>query len=100
MLDRHRARLEAELGRHERMLAFLGRLIERKEGVMPYEVEVKEVPAQHVAALRIHTSIATIGRDVASGFETVGRAVGASGFETVGRAVGASGIPMAGPRSS
>jgi effector-binding domain-containing protein len=85
VLDRHRARLETELGRHERMLVFLGKLIERKEGVMPYEVEVKEVPAQHVAAVRKHASMATIGEDVSSGFATVGQAVGMAG------------VPMAGP---
>lgn len=83
VLDRHRARLEAEVGRHERMLAFLGRLIDRKEGVM-YEVTVKEVPAQHVAALRKHASMATIGRDVSSGFATVGEAVGRAGAQMVG----------------
>ncbi len=85
VLDRHRARLEAELGRHERMLTFLGRLIERKEGVMPYEVTVREVPAQHVAVLRKHTSLATIGTAIMEGFAQLG--------ETVGRA----GVPMAGP---
>ncbi len=85
VLDRHRARLEAELGRHERMLAFIGKLIERKEGVMPYEVRVKEVPAQHVAMLRRHSSIATIGNDISEAFATLGQAVGTSG------------VPMAGP---
>ena len=85
VLDRHRARLETELGRHERMLAFLGRLIERKEGVMPYEVQVKEVPAQHVAAVRKHATMATIGQDVSAGFAAVGEAVGRAG------------VPMAGP---
>jgi effector-binding domain-containing protein len=84
VLDRHRARLEVELGRHERMLAFLGRLVDRKEGVM-YEVQIKEVPAQHVAALRRHASMATIGQDVSTGFATVGEAVGRAG------------VPMAGP---
>jgi effector-binding domain-containing protein len=85
VLDRHRARLEAELGRHERMLVFLGKLIERKEGVMPYEVTVKEVPAQHVAVLRRHTALATIGTAVMEGFTTLGRTVGTAG------------VPMAGP---
>lgn len=83
VLDRHRARLEAELGRHERMLAFLGRLIDRKEGVM-YEITVKEVPAQHVAAIRRHATAATIGQDVSYGFAAVGEAVGRSGAQMVG----------------
>jgi effector-binding domain-containing protein len=85
VLDRHKARLEAELGRHERMLAFLGRLIERKEGVMPYEVQVKELSAQHVAVVRKHASMRTIGQDVSSGFAAIG--------EATGRAH----VPLAGP---
>ncbi|MEW6059024.1 MAG: MerR family transcriptional regulator [Actinomycetota bacterium] len=85
VLDRHRARLEVELERHERMLGYLQRLIERKEGVMPYEVQVKEVPPQQVAAVRMHTSIETIGNDVAEGFGKIGAAVGKAG------------IPFAGP---
>lgn len=82
-LDRHRTRLQAALGRHERMLAYLGKLIEREEGVM-YEIAVKEVPAQHVAALRKHATKATIGQDVSSGFAAVGEAVGRSGLPMVG----------------
>lgn len=85
VLDRHRARLEAELDRHERMLAFMGRLMERKEGVMPYEIEVKEVPAQHVAVVRKHASKTTIGRDISSGFAAIGEATGRAG------------VPLAGP---
>lgn len=85
VLERHRARLEAEIGRHERMLAFLVKLVERKEGVMPYEVQVKEVPAQHVAVLRRRTSMATIGNAIMEGFAKLGQAVGMAG------------VPMAGP---
>lgn len=85
VLDRHRARLEAQLGRHERMLVFLGKLIEREEGVMPYEVQVKEVPAQQVAVVRRHASMTTIGQDIASGFAAIGEATGRAG------------VPLAGP---
>jgi effector-binding domain-containing protein len=84
VLDRHRAHLEAELGRHERMLAFLAKLMERKEGLMPYEVSVKEIPAQHVAVLRKHASMATIGQDVSSGFAELGRVVAMAGVPIVG----------------
>ena len=48
-LAQHRERLEARLDEHRRMLAFLQRLLE-KEDVMPYEVTVKQLPAQPVAA--------------------------------------------------
>ena len=72
------------IGRFSKMTRLSVKLIERKEGVMPYDVEVKEVPAQHVAALRKHTSMATIGRDVSTGFAAVGEAVGRAGVPMVG----------------
>lgn len=85
LLRMHRERLEERLERHRRMLSFIERLIERKEGVMPYEVQVKEVPAQHVAILRRRTSMSAIGKDVSEGFAELGEAVGRAG------------VPMAGP---
>lgn len=85
LLQMHRQVLEERLEAHSRMLAFIERLIERKEGIMPYEILVKDVPEQSMATLRLHATFATIG-------ETVGR-----GFATVGQAVGRAGVPMAGP---
>lgn len=87
VLDRHRARLEDEFARHERMLAFLGRLIQRKEGVMPYEVQVKDVPTQHVAAVRKHVSMATIGAQVMEGFSELGATMGRTGLQMAGPSV-------------
>ena len=84
-LELHRASLQERLERHERMLSFIEGLIERKEGVMPYEVQLKEVPAQQVAIVRRHTTISTIGKDIGAAFAELG--------ESVGRA----GVPMAGP---
>jgi effector-binding domain-containing protein len=52
---------------------------------MPYEVQVKEIPAQRVALLRRHTKLATIGDDVSNGFAEIGEAVGRAG------------VPMSGP---
>jgi len=52
----HRERLEARLAEHRRMLAFLQRLLD-KEDIMPYEVTVKELPAQPVAATRTTTDL-------------------------------------------
>jgi effector-binding domain-containing protein len=75
LLQLHRGRLEDELERHRRKLAFIERLIERDESVMPYEVRVKDVPAQHVAAIRRTTTLETIGQDIAESFTRIGRAV-------------------------
>ena len=52
---------------------------------MPYQIEVKEVPAQHVAVVRKHASMTTIGQDISSGFAAIGEATGRAG------------VPLAGP---
>lgn len=77
VLDRHRARLEAELVRRERMLEFLRRLIDEEGHV--YEVTVKEVPAQHLAVLRRRVTAHGVGPAVAEGFAVVAGAIGRSG---------------------
>ena len=51
---------------------------------MPYEVVVKDLPAQHVAVVREHTAMATIGEDIAGGFATLGAAVGKAGATMTG----------------
>ena len=84
VLDRHRTRLEEELGRHERMLAFLQQLIERKEGIMPYEVQVKEVPTQYVAAVYKRVSMDTIGKEVQEAFGELGATAGKAGLQLAG----------------
>jgi effector-binding domain-containing protein len=84
VLERRRGRLAEALERQGRMLAFLERLIERKEGIVPYEVVVKEVPAQRVATIRRHTSLAVIGKDVTEGFTEILAAVGRAGAGPVG----------------
>jgi effector-binding domain-containing protein len=79
VLDRHRARLEATLDHHSRMLEFLRRLIDEEGSPMHYEVTVKEIPAQHVAVLRCRVTAQTIGDDVGKGFGTLMGAIGQSG---------------------
>lgn len=78
----HRERLLERLAEQERMLRFLERLIERGEGVMPYQVTVKKVEPQHVAALRLRTSLAAAGADVQRGFGAVVQAITAAGVAT------------------
>ncbi len=80
LLELHRGRLEGEVERQSRALAYLGRLIERKEGVMPYEVRVKEVPEMLVASTTRQASLATIGKEVQEGFMTLMQAIGPVGF--------------------
>lgn len=75
----HEARLQHQLDRHTRMLAFLRRLIQQEEDPMSYDITLKEVPAQHVAVLRMQVTAATIGQAVGQGYATLGQAVGRSG---------------------
>jgi effector-binding domain-containing protein len=74
-LEMHRERLEEKLADQQRMLRFLARLIDRKEGIMPYEVTVKEVEDQVVASLRLHTDLRTVSETIGQGFGTLMRAM-------------------------
>jgi effector-binding domain-containing protein len=76
----HRERLEARLAEHRRMLAFLERLLE-KEDVMPYEVTVKELPAQAVAATRTTTDLRRISSAISTGVHLVLAELGRRGIE-------------------
>lgn len=80
----HRERLQERLANQERMLHYLERLIERGGHVMPYEVTIKDVPAQTVASLTVNTNLATIGNAVTQGFGKVGGAIGAAGTWPMG----------------
>jgi effector-binding domain-containing protein len=82
-LRRHRERLEARLAEHRRMLAFLERLLE-KEDVMPYEVTVKELPAQPVAATRTTTDLRRISSAISAGVDQVLAELGRRGIEPAG----------------
>jgi effector-binding domain-containing protein len=82
-LRRHRARLEDRLAEHRRMLAFLERLLD-KEDVMPYEVTVKELPAQPVAATRTTTDLRQIAAAISTGVDAVLAELGRRGLEPAG----------------
>jgi effector-binding domain-containing protein len=79
----HRDRLEARLDEQRRMLAFLERLLDR-EGVMPYEVTVKQLPAQPVAATRTTTDLRGIAQAISAGVHTVLDELGRRGIEPDG----------------
>src|SRR5829696_10227453 len=82
-LRRHRERLEARLAEHRRMLAFLERLLD-KEDVMPYEVTVKELPAQPVAATRTTTDLGHIAAAISQGVHTLLAELDRRGVEPAG----------------
>ncbi len=82
-LRRHRERLEARLAEHRRMLAFLERLLD-KEDVMPYEVTVKELPAQPVAATRATTDLRGISAAIGTGVHAILDELGRRGIAPAG----------------
>jgi effector-binding domain-containing protein len=51
---------------------------------MAYDVQIKELPAQHVVAVSKHTSIATIGRDVRDGMAEIWAAAEQTGVRFSG----------------
>lgn len=61
VLDRHRARMEQRLADERRILAFLERLIGQEEGIVPYEVKVKELAAQPVLSIRTRAPMEQAG---------------------------------------
>lgn len=75
----HRERLAERLANQERMLAYLESIIQREEGLMPYEVTVIEEPPVLVAATRMQTSYQRIGADIAEGFGTLVHGMGKAG---------------------
>ena len=76
----HRERLAEKLAAQERMLEYLETLIQREEGIMPYEVQLTDVHPQQIAAVRKRTSLSTIGNDIGAGFGAIVTALGKQGL--------------------
>ena len=72
----HRERLAERLGVQERMLAYVESLIQREEGIMPYDVQIIEATPQLIAATRVRTNLSRIGNDIGAGFGSLMQALG------------------------
>lgn len=83
-LTDHRIRLVDRVGEQQRMLEFLERLIEREDGIMPYDVTIKDVSSQPVVAARRTTTLADIGTDIASAFASLMAYMGPRGTTPAG----------------
>ncbi len=83
----HRGRLAERLAAQERTLVYLESLIQRKEGIMPYDVQIIEERPQLVAATKIRTNLSRIGTDIGAGFGSLMQTLGREG-------VAASGPPL------
>ena len=80
----HRERLAGRLATQETMLEYLEKLIDRKEGVMPDEVQVTKVSPQLIAATRAHTNLRRIGDDIGAGFGKLMQVLGPKGIAPAG----------------
>lgn len=83
----HRKRLAERLAAQLRMLTYLQSLIQSKEGIMPYDVQMTETAPQQVAATKVHTTLSRIASDIQAGFGSLMQALQREG-------VPPSGAPM------
>lgn len=83
-LAEHRERLAQRLAAQERMLAYLETLIQRNEGVMPYDVRIEEAKVQNVAATKVRTSLDRVADDIQRGFGTLMGALGRNQLAPIG----------------
>ncbi len=83
-LETHRDRLEEKLSKHQRMLAFLTDLLTGKEQLMPYDIELKTVESQNVAAIRSEVSMETIGDEIGRAFPKLFHTVMGQGGQPAG----------------
>lgn len=80
----HKARLTEKLAAQEHMLDYLESIIQRKEMIMPYEVNVLQQKSQLVATVKFHTTLSKIPTDIAAGFGTLVRGLGHAGVTPTG----------------
>ena len=83
-LDRHEKRLEERIQGYQMSLAALRELIGTKEGSMEYEVRLKEVAAQPIAAVRMQCAPNEIGKVYGEALGRVFAHIGKAGVAPVG----------------
>ncbi len=83
-LQAHKARLTRRLAEQQQMLDYLNTIIERKELVMTYEIELEAREPQLIAAVRFRTNAAEIGNDIAAGFHKLVSGMGEAGRSPAG----------------
>jgi len=83
-LQAYRSRVEQSLAETRRALVLLQRLIDSKEGVMPYDIKVKEVPPQDVLCIAVPTTLATIGATIGECYAEIMRYMGERGYQMAG----------------
>ena len=64
LLRRYEAQVAERVERDQKTLLLLQRLLLKQEGIMVYPFEVKEVPAQPIMSIRMHTPPATFDQSI------------------------------------
>lgn len=84
ILSEQELRIETELAHQRRMLAFLRQLINNEGALMPYDISIKQIPAQFAAVVRADATAATMPDIIRDGFTAAAAAVQASGAAFAG----------------
>jgi len=66
------------------MLSYLESLMKRKDGIMPYTIEIDEVTPRPIASIRLRTSWSKVGGDVGAAFGRLISVLGQAGIEPAG----------------
>lgn len=83
-LQRHKARLVERLETQGAALVYLEKMIQSRVVVSPYEVLLTEETTRRVAAVRIHTTLSRIAKDIQAGFVTLMEGLGRVGAAPTG----------------
>ena len=80
----HKNRLYEKLNLQQRMLENLEKLINNEEEIMNYQIDIEQVEARQIAAVKTHSTLATIGENINKGFGTLMGGLGKTGAHPVG----------------
>jgi len=83
-LGRHQQQIEAQVADGQRALNLLHKLINQEDGLMPYDVRIKEQGAQPIVSVRTHTSLARISETMGQAFGEIFGYLGQLGVQPAG----------------
>lgn len=83
-LQAHKVRLNERLQLQESALVSLEKMIQKKSVIASREIQLSVEARQHVLAVKVHTSLRKMVKDVQVGFDTLRRGLGRSGLSPTG----------------
>lgn len=84
VLELHAGRIAERMAADQRILVDLQRLLCQEEGIMPYEVSIKELAPQPVMGVRMKSSMATLSQDIGQAYAEIFGLLARGGGECVG----------------